>query len=49
MVTKGPIAREMLEDPWFIALSILAVAAITCVAACRNNPGVVLIPFASDN
>jgi hypothetical protein len=36
-------------DPWFIIASIIAVAAITCVAACRNNPGaqVVFIPTGS--
>jgi hypothetical protein len=51
MVTKGPITPPpVYEDPWFIALSILAVAAATCIAACRwesNAAGIIVPPVAT--
>jgi len=45
LVTKDGIVAEPLEDAWFVALSILAVAAAVCIAACRenNNNNVVVI------
>ena len=44
MVTKGPLPPAApLEDPWFIALSILAVAAATCIAACRTDNNTVVV------
>jgi len=51
MVTKDHITPvEPLEDAWFIALSILAVAAAVCIAACNNNTnGAVVVTQASVN
>jgi hypothetical protein len=49
MVTKDHITPvEALEDPWFIALSILAVAAVVGVATgSTNNNGAVVVTVAS--
>jgi hypothetical protein len=51
LVTKDyvPTVANPLEDPWFIALSILAVAAAVCMAACNsnNNNGAVVVTQAT--
>ena len=38
---------ESSEDPWFVALSILALAAAICIAACTKEPSTVVISTAT--
>ena len=43
VITKDYVPPAPQDDAWFIALSILAVGAITCVAACRHHEDTVIV------